>query len=106
MNFERDSNLLEKSGKFSKIPYGLDLQKIEFSWVHLYVRFRVTTQVSKGLVRIKEKSLNLKFKPDNIYYTNQTYHDFIQAYKIYSELLFNQCICYSDTRVSQHTFAI
>jgi hypothetical protein len=39
MNFKRDSNLLEKSDKFSKISSSLDLHKSEFSWVHLCVRF-------------------------------------------------------------------
>jgi hypothetical protein len=59
MNFKRDSNLWEKYDKFSKISSLLDLHKSEFSWVHLYVRFQVTKQVSNDLVRIKEKSLNL-----------------------------------------------
>jgi hypothetical protein len=66
MNFKRDWNLLEKSDKFSKIPSWLDLHKSEFSWIHLYIRFRVTKQVPNDLVRIKGKSLNLKFKPYNI----------------------------------------
>jgi hypothetical protein len=41
MNFKRDSNLLEKSDKFSKISSSLDLHKSEFSfsWVHLCERF-------------------------------------------------------------------
>jgi hypothetical protein len=54
--------------------------------------------VPKGLVGIKEKSLNLKFKPYNIQYTNQTCEDFIQASEMHSELLFSHCSCYSDTR--------
>jgi hypothetical protein len=75
MNFKRDSNLLEKIDKFSNIHSWLGLHKSEFSWVHLYVRFRVTKQVLKGLVQIKEKSS-----------------------EIHSEFLFNQFSCYSDTR--------
>jgi hypothetical protein len=50
------------------------------------------------MVLIKEKSLNLKFKPHNIYNPNQTRKDFIQTSKIHSELLFKHCSCYSDTR--------
>jgi hypothetical protein len=38
----------------------------------------------------------LKFKPHNIYNTNQTCKDFIQAFKIHSELLFKHYSCYSD----------
>jgi hypothetical protein len=38
----------------------------------------------------------LKFKPYNIYNTNQTCKDFIQASEIYSELLFKHYSCYSD----------
>jgi hypothetical protein len=38
MNFKRDSNLWEKSGKFSKIPSRLNLDKTEFGWDHLYAR--------------------------------------------------------------------
>jgi hypothetical protein len=38
MNFKRDLNILQKSGKFSKIPSGLNLHKTEFSWDHLYAR--------------------------------------------------------------------
>jgi hypothetical protein len=38
MNFKRDSNLQEKSGKFSKICSRLNLLKTEFSWDHLYAR--------------------------------------------------------------------
>jgi hypothetical protein len=38
MNFKRDLNLPEKSGKFSKIPSLLNLHKTEFSWDHLYAR--------------------------------------------------------------------
>jgi hypothetical protein len=97
MNFKRDSNLQEKSDKFSKITYWLDLHNSEFSWVHLYVRFWVTKQVSNGLVRIKEKCLNLKFKPYNIWYATQTCKDFLQASKIPSELPFRHCSRYSDT---------
>jgi hypothetical protein len=89
---------LEKSDKFSKIPSSHDLCQNEFSWVHLYVRFRVTKQVPNGLVRIKETSLNLKFNPYNIQYTNQTYKDFTQASEIHSELLFKQCsLCCGGT---------
>jgi hypothetical protein len=55
MNFKRSSNLLEKSDKFSKIPFWFDLPKSEFSCVHLYVRFWVTKQVPKGLVWIKKR---------------------------------------------------
>jgi hypothetical protein len=40
----------------------------------------------------------LKFKPYNILCTNQKCRDFIQAFKILSELLFRHCSCYSDTR--------
>jgi hypothetical protein len=40
----------------------------------------------------------LKFKPYNIYNTNQTCKDFIQASKIHSKLLFKHCRCYRDTR--------
>jgi hypothetical protein len=54
--------------------------------------------VPNGLVRIKEKSLNLNFKPYHIYYTNQICKNFIQASEIYRELLFKHCSCYSDTR--------
>jgi hypothetical protein len=60
--------------------------------------FWVTTQVSKDMVWIEEKSLNLKIKPHNIYNTNQTHKDFIQASEIHSELLFKHCSYYSDTR--------
>jgi hypothetical protein len=42
--------------------------------------------------------LNLKFKLPNIYNTNQTCKDFIQASEIHSELLFKYCSFYSDTR--------
>jgi hypothetical protein len=58
----------KNSDKFSKIHSWLDLDKSEFSRVHLYVRFWVTKQASNGLVWIKEKSFNLKFKPYNIWY--------------------------------------
>jgi hypothetical protein len=44
------------------------------------------TSAKKAWFEYKEKSLNLKFKPYNIYNTNQTYKDFIQASKIPSEL--------------------
>jgi hypothetical protein len=57
----------------------------------MYVRFLVTKQVPNGLVRIKETSLNLKFYPYNIQYTNQTCKDFTQASEIHSELLFKHC---------------
>jgi hypothetical protein len=40
----------------------------------------------------------LKFKPWNIYNTNQTCKDFIRASEIVSELLFKHCSCYNDTR--------
>jgi hypothetical protein len=40
--------------------------------------------------------LNLKFQSPNIYNTNQTCKDFIQASKIHSELLFKYCSCYND----------
>jgi hypothetical protein len=40
----------------------------------------------------------LKFKPYNIYNTNQASKDFIQAFEIHSELLFKHCTCYSGTR--------
>jgi hypothetical protein len=53
--------------------------------------------VSNDLVSIKEKSFNLKFKPHNIYNTNQTCKDFIQAFKIHSELLFKH---YDNTSVT------
>jgi hypothetical protein len=46
-----------------------------------------------------EKSSNLKFKPYNIYITNQTWKDFIQASEIHSELLVKHFSYYSDTRV-------
>jgi hypothetical protein len=46
----------------------------------------------------KEKSLNLKLNPYNTYNTNKPCKDFIQASKIYSELLFKHCSCYSDSR--------
>jgi hypothetical protein len=100
MNFKGVQTFWEKSEKFPKILSCLDLHKIEFSWAHLYCmqEIWVTTQVSNDLVWIKEKSLNLKFKPHNIYNTKQTCKDFIQAFKIYSELLFKYCSCYSDTR--------
>jgi hypothetical protein len=38
MNFKRDLNLPEKSGKFSKILSRLGLHKSEFTWDHLYAR--------------------------------------------------------------------
>jgi hypothetical protein len=66
LNFYGVQTFLEKSDKFSKIPSSHDLCQNELSWVHLYVRFRVTKQVPNGLVRIKETSLNLKFNPYNI----------------------------------------
>jgi hypothetical protein len=44
------------------------------------------TSAKKAWFEYKEKSLNLKFKPYNIYNTNQTYKDFIQASEIPSEL--------------------
>ncbi len=50
MNFKRDSNLQEKSFKFSKIASWLNLHKSEFSWDHLHVRKMVTIQVSNGMV--------------------------------------------------------
>jgi hypothetical protein len=40
----------------------------------------------------------LKFKPYDIYNTNQTCKDFIQASEIHNELLFKHCNFYSDTR--------
>jgi hypothetical protein len=40
----------------------------------------------------------LKFKPYNIYNTNQTCKDFIQASKIYTELLFKHYSYYSGDR--------
>jgi hypothetical protein len=43
-------------------------------------------------------SLNLKFKTYNISWMGQTRKDFIQASKIYSELLYMHCSCYSNTR--------
>jgi hypothetical protein len=100
---------LEKYDKFSKIPSSHDLCQNEISWVHLYVRFRVTKEVPNNLVRIKETSLNLKFNPYNIQYTNQTCKDFTQASEIHSELLFKHyslccegtvehCSSYSDMR--------
>jgi hypothetical protein len=62
MNFQRDSNLLEKSDKFSKIPSLLELQKSEFSWVHLYVRLRVTKQVPKRLGCNKRKEFEFEIQ--------------------------------------------
>jgi hypothetical protein len=54
--------------------------------------------VPNGLVQIKETSLNLKFNPYNIQYTNQTCKDFTQASKIHSELLFKHySLCYRGT---------
>jgi hypothetical protein len=53
MNFKRDLNLPEKSGKFSKILSWLDLHKSEFSWDFSYARMWVTIQVSNGVVWIK-----------------------------------------------------
>jgi hypothetical protein len=38
MNFKRDLNHREKSGKFSKILSWLGLHKSEFSWDHLHAR--------------------------------------------------------------------
>jgi hypothetical protein len=38
MNFKRDLDLSEKSGKFSKILSCLDFHKSEFSWDNLYAR--------------------------------------------------------------------
>jgi hypothetical protein len=49
------------------------------------------------LVCIEEKSLNSKFKPHNIYNTNQTCKDFISVSEIHSELLLKYYSCYSDT---------
>jgi hypothetical protein len=99
MNFKGIQTSWKKSDKFTKNLSQLVLHKSEFIWVHLYVRIQVTkTSAKKGLVSIKEKSLNLKFKPYNIYNTNQTCKDLIQDSKIHSELLFKQCSYYSDTR--------
>jgi hypothetical protein len=89
---------MRNSPKFS-----LDLifTKVNLFW-HTYMQeFWVTTQVSNDLVWIKQKSLNLKFKPQNIYNTNQTCKDFIQASKIHSKLWFKPCSYYSGTRGAQ-----
>jgi hypothetical protein len=48
MNLKRVQTLREKSGKFTKNLSQLVLHKSEFSWVHLYVRNRVTKQVQKN----------------------------------------------------------
>jgi hypothetical protein len=50
LNFRGVQTFLKKIDKFSKISSSHDLHKSEFSWVHLYVRFRVTKQVSNDLV--------------------------------------------------------
>jgi hypothetical protein len=47
MNFKGAQTLWEKSGKFTKILAQHDLQKIEFSWAHLYAKIGVLTQASK-----------------------------------------------------------
>jgi hypothetical protein len=39
LNFKGVQCFLKKSNKFTKIPASHDLHKIEFSWIHLYVRF-------------------------------------------------------------------
>jgi hypothetical protein len=41
---------MEKSGKFTKNPSQLVLNKTEFSWAHFFPRIGVTIQVPKGLV--------------------------------------------------------
>jgi hypothetical protein len=56
MNFKRDLNLLEKSGKFPKILSWHDLHKSEFSWDRLHARMWVTIHMPYGGVwnKIKE----------------------------------------------------
>jgi hypothetical protein len=65
MNFKRDSNLQENLINSPKFLLDLIFTKVNLVR-YTYVRFRVTKQVSNGLVRIKENRLNLKFKPYNI----------------------------------------
>jgi hypothetical protein len=60
--------------------------------------FELQHKWQKTWFELKEKSLNLKFKPYNIYNINQICKDFIQAFEIHSELMFKHCSCYSDTR--------
>jgi alkyl hydroperoxide reductase subunit AhpF len=96
LEFLRGSNIFGKSDKFSEIPSSHDLCQNEFSCVHLYVRFRVTKQVPNGLVQIKETSLNMKFNPYNIQYTNQTCKDVTQASEILSELLSSTVACATE----------
>jgi hypothetical protein len=84
INFGIDSNLnllwilkgfkpseknLINSPKFS---LNMVFTKVNLAGKTSMEEFWVTTQVSNDLVWIKEKSLNLKFKPHNIYNTNQT----------------------------------
>jgi hypothetical protein len=60
--------------------------------------FELQHKWQKTWFELKEKSLNLKFKPYNIYNINQICKDFIQAFEIHSELMFKHCSCYSNTR--------
>jgi hypothetical protein len=92
MNFKKDSNLLEKSDKFSKIPSWLDLHKSEFSWDQLYKRIWITIQVPNGMVWIWNSNLT------TFLCRTQSCKDFVQASKIHSELPFSHCSYYCNTR--------
>jgi hypothetical protein len=95
MNVKLIQTFSKNSGKFS-----LDLifTKVNLVGHTCMQEFKLQKLYQKGLVWIKEKSLNLKFKPYNIYNTYHSCKDLIQAFKIHSVLLFKQCSCYSDTR--------
>jgi hypothetical protein len=110
IKLETDSNLnllwilkgFKPSGKyliiFWKFSFNMVFTKVNLDGHTFMQEFQITAQVSNDVVWTKEKSLNLKFKPHNIYNTNQTCKDFIQASGIHSEWLFKHCSCYNGTR--------
>jgi hypothetical protein len=99
MNFKGVQTLWEKLDKFTKILSQHGLNNGEFSFLHLYAR----SWSSNTCVKVSWFENN---KGVWIWNSNHTthiihtkpIHDFIQASKSHSELLFKHCSYYSDTR--------
>jgi hypothetical protein len=99
MNFKGVQTLWEKLDKFTKILSQHGLHNGEFSFLHLYAR----SWSSNTCVKVSWFENN---KGVWIWNSNHTthiihtkpIHDFIQASKSHSELLFKHCSYYSDTR--------
>jgi hypothetical protein len=77
MNFKGSKPSGKNLKNSPKLSFELIYTKVNLVGHTFMQEISITTQLSNDLVWIKEKSLNLKFKPHNIYNTNQTCKDFI-----------------------------